>query len=132
KITTLIYVAKLLLFYVLGGVLLATLTSGLNPLHPAAWWDDVVVYQKAVLWTVLLECLGVAGSWGAPGRPFQPVARGVPLSGRARARSGSRRGPRRCRSPAATRGRRATSRSTRRCSPAWSSRWRCRRSPPPR
>ena len=27
-------------FYALGGVLVATLTSGLDPLHPAAWWND--------------------------------------------------------------------------------------------
>ncbi|HWF24489.1 MAG TPA: DUF3556 domain-containing protein, partial [Solirubrobacteraceae bacterium] len=32
KITTLIYVAKLVLFYALGGVLVSTLTSHLNPL----------------------------------------------------------------------------------------------------
>ena len=76
KITTLIYVAKLLFFYVLGGALVATLTSGLNPLHPAAWWDDVVVYQKAVLWTVLLECLGVAGSWGPLAGHFKPMTGG--------------------------------------------------------
>jgi hypothetical protein len=76
KITTLIYVAKLLFFYVLGGALVATLTSGLNPLHPAEWWDDVVVYQKAVLWTVLLECLGVAGSWGPLAAHFKPMTGG--------------------------------------------------------
>jgi len=76
KITTLIYVAKLLFFYVLGGVLVVTLTSGLNPLHPAAWWDDVVVYQKAVLWTVLLECIGVAGSWGPLAGHFKPMTGG--------------------------------------------------------
>ena len=60
----------------LGGALVATLTSGLNPLHPAAWWDDAVVYQKAVLWTVLLECLGVAGSWGPLAGHFKPMTGG--------------------------------------------------------
>ncbi len=77
KITTLVYIAKLLFFYVLGGALVATLTSGLNPLHPAAWWADLVVYQKAVLWTVLLECLGVAGSWGPLAGHFKPMTGGV-------------------------------------------------------
>ena len=47
KITMVIYIVKLLFFYVLGGVLVATLTSGLDPLHPAAWWDEPIVYQKA-------------------------------------------------------------------------------------
>jgi hypothetical protein len=76
KITGLIYVVKLLFFYVLGGVLIATLTSGLNPLHPAAWWDEPIVYQKLVLWTVLLECLGVAGSWGPLAGHFKPFTAG--------------------------------------------------------
>ena len=77
KITALIYIVKLLCFYVLGGALVATLTSGLDPLHPAAWWDDVVVYQKAVLWTVLLECIGVAGSWGPLAGHFKPMTGGI-------------------------------------------------------
>jgi hypothetical protein len=77
KITMVIYILKLLLFYVLGGALVATLTSGLDPLHPAAWWDDVVVYQKAVLWTVLLECIGVAGSWGPLAGHFKPMTGGI-------------------------------------------------------
>jgi hypothetical protein len=47
---------KLLCFYIVGGALVATLTSGLDPLHPAGWWDNPIAYQKAVLWTILLEC----------------------------------------------------------------------------
>jgi hypothetical protein len=76
KITPLIYVAKLLFFYALGGVLVATLTSDLNPLHPATWWDEPIVYQKIVLWTVLLECLGLAGSWGPLAGHFKPMTAG--------------------------------------------------------
>ena len=76
KITAVIYIAKLLFFYVLGGVLVATLTSGLDPLYPAAWWNEPIVYQKAVIWTVLLECLGVAGSWGPLAGHFKPMTGG--------------------------------------------------------
>ena len=76
KITGVIYIVKLLVLYALGGVLVATLTSGLDPLHPAAWWDDTIVYQKLVLWTVLLECLGVAGSWGPLAGHFKPFTAG--------------------------------------------------------
>src|SRR6201991_444002 len=76
KITMLIYIVKLALFYVLGGALVATLTSGLDPLQPAQWGDDIVVYQKAVLWTVLLECIGVAGSWGPLAGHFKPMTGG--------------------------------------------------------
>jgi hypothetical protein len=76
KITGLIYIVKLLFFYVLGGVLVATLTSGLDPLHPAEWWKEPIVYQKAVIWTVLLECLHLAGSWGPLAGHFKPMTGG--------------------------------------------------------
>jgi hypothetical protein len=36
----------------------------------------VIVYQKLVLWTVLLECLGVAGSWGPLAGHFKPFTAG--------------------------------------------------------
>jgi hypothetical protein len=76
KITGVVYIVKLLLFYVLGGVLVATLTSGLDPLHPAAWWNEPIVYEKAVIWTVLLECLHLAGSWGPLAGHFKPMSGG--------------------------------------------------------
>jgi hypothetical protein len=76
KITTLVYIAKLVFLYALGGVLVSTLTSDLNPLHPAAWFDEPIVYQKLVLWTVLLECLGLAGSWGPLAGHFKPMTGG--------------------------------------------------------
>src|SRR4051794_17644280 len=76
KVTAIIYIVKLLSLYVVGGVLVATLTSGLDPLHPAAWWNEPVVYQKAVVWTVLLECLGLAGSWGPLAGHFKPMTGG--------------------------------------------------------
>jgi hypothetical protein len=76
KITGVIYIVKLLFFYVLGGVLVATLTSGLDALHPAEWWNEPIVYQKAVIWTVLLECLHLAGSWGPLAGHFKPMTGG--------------------------------------------------------
>jgi hypothetical protein len=77
KVIMLIYVAKLVFFYALGGVLLSTLTSDLSPLHPAAWWDAPIVYQKLVLWTVLVEVLGVGGAWGPLCGHFKPMTGGV-------------------------------------------------------
>jgi len=76
KITGLIYIVKLLCFYALGGVLVATLTSGLDTLDPASWWKNPIVYQKLVLWTLLLECVGVAGSWGPLAGHFKPFTAG--------------------------------------------------------
>jgi hypothetical protein len=42
KVVGLIYIVKLVLFYVLGGVLVGTLTSHLNPLLPSAWFDQPI------------------------------------------------------------------------------------------
>jgi hypothetical protein len=75
-ITIPVYALKLLLLYALGGAAVATLTSGLDTLHPAEWWDAPIVYQKLVLWTVLLESVGIAGSWGPLAGHFEPFTAG--------------------------------------------------------
>ena len=72
-----IYIAKLVFFYALGGVLVATLTSGLPFLHVSQWWNQPIVYEKAVLWTVLLELIGVAGSWGPLAGKVKPMTGGI-------------------------------------------------------
>ena len=73
-----IYIVKLVLFYVLGGVVVATLTSGLPAFwHVAQWWNEPIVYQKVILWTVLLETIGVAGSWGPLAGKTKPMMGGI-------------------------------------------------------
>jgi uncharacterized membrane protein YkgB len=72
-----IYLTKLALFYALGGIVVATLTSRLSPWHVADWWNQPVVYQKAILWTVLLETIGVAGSWGPLAGKIKPMTGGI-------------------------------------------------------
>jgi Transmembrane protein of unknown function (DUF3556) len=77
KMVHTIYIVKLLAFYVFGGVLVATLTSGIHPFwEVASWWSEPIVYQKFVLWTVLLETIGVAGSWGPMAGHFKPMTGG--------------------------------------------------------
>lgn len=82
KVLVVIYVMKLLVFYALGGVLVATLTSDLSTFHPQEWWKEPIVYQKFVLWTVLLESLGMAGSWGPLAGHFKPMTAGFRHYGR--------------------------------------------------
>src|SRR5271165_868809 len=73
-----IYVVKLLVLYVLGGITVATSTSHLPPFWDVAgWWNQPIVYEKAVLWTVLLETIGVAGSWGPLAGKFKPMTGGI-------------------------------------------------------
>jgi Transmembrane protein of unknown function (DUF3556) len=73
----LIYLVKLVLFYGVGGVTVATATSGLPAFwHVSQWWDQPIVYQKAILWTILLELIGLAGSWGPLAGKTKPMTGG--------------------------------------------------------
>jgi hypothetical protein len=72
-----IYIAKLVFLYALGGVLVATLTSGLPFLNVSQWWNQPIVYEKAILWTIVLELIGVAGSWGPLAGKIKPMTGGI-------------------------------------------------------
>jgi uncharacterized membrane protein YkgB len=73
-----VYILKLIFCYALGAVIVATVTSGLPAFwHVSQWWDQPIVYQKAVLWTVLLETIGVAGSWGPLAGKVKPMTGGI-------------------------------------------------------
>ncbi|HEU4361831.1 MAG TPA: DUF3556 domain-containing protein [Mycobacterium sp.] len=78
KVLHCIYIAKLLLLYALGGVVIATVTSPGLPAfwHVLGWWNQPIVYQKAILWTVLLEALNLAGAWGPLCGKFKPMTGG--------------------------------------------------------
>jgi uncharacterized membrane protein YkgB len=73
-----IYILKLICFYALGGVVVATVTSGLPAFwHVMQWWNQPIVYEKFILWTVLLETIGVAGSWGPLAGKIKPMTGGI-------------------------------------------------------
>ncbi|MFC9664494.1 DUF3556 domain-containing protein [Nocardia sp. NPDC127606] len=73
-----VYLVKVLVLYIIGGIAIATATSGTGPFWDVAqWWNQPVVYQKLVLWTVLLEAVGVAGSWGPLAGKFKPMTGGI-------------------------------------------------------
>jgi len=77
RLVHLIYIAKLVLFYAVGGIAVATVTSHLPAFwHVSGWWNQPIVYQKAILWTVLLELLGLAGSWGPLAGKTKPMTGG--------------------------------------------------------
>ena len=77
KMVHTIYLVKLVVLYALGGVLVATWTSGQSPWDVAGWWDQPIVYQKFILWTVLLETIGIAGSWGPLAGKTKPMTGGI-------------------------------------------------------
>ncbi|MDH6195301.1 hypothetical protein M2272_001941 [Mycobacterium frederiksbergense] len=72
-----LYIAKLVFFYALGGVVIATATSHLPAFWDVSgWWNQPIVYQKLILWTILLELLGLAGSWGPLAGKTKPMTGG--------------------------------------------------------
>ena len=60
KMVHAIYIVKVLVLYITGGVLVATTTSGLTPWDVGSWWTEPIIYEKFILWTVLLETMGMA------------------------------------------------------------------------
>lgn len=78
KMVHCVYILKLVVFYAIGGITVATLTSGLPAFwHVGEWWNQPIVYQKAVVWTVLLEVVGLAGSWGPLAGKVKPMTGGI-------------------------------------------------------
>jgi hypothetical protein len=78
KMVYLVYLVKLTVLYAGLGAFLATSTSHLGAVwHVSHWWNQPIVYQKAVLWTMLLEAIGVAGSWGPLAGKFKPMTGGI-------------------------------------------------------
>ena len=68
----LFYVVKILL-YVLVGALLAVTTSGIGGLlDVTAWYDEPIVFQKVVLFTMLFEVVGLGCGFGPLNNRFFP------------------------------------------------------------
>jgi uncharacterized membrane protein YkgB len=78
RMVHLIYILKLVVFFAIGGITVVTTTSGLPAFwHVTEWWNQPIVYQKVILWTVLLEAIGVAGSWGPLAGKIKPMTGGI-------------------------------------------------------
>jgi hypothetical protein len=74
----LLYVVKLVLYAGGGLLLISATTSGLGGLGDfGSWWTEPIVFEKAVIWTMLWEVLGLgAGSLPLTLR-FSPMIGGV-------------------------------------------------------
>jgi hypothetical protein len=78
RVIHMIYLVKLAVFFTFGGFLVISLTTDVGSIwHVTSWWNEIVVYEKLILWTVLLEVLGVAGSWGPLAGHFKPMTGGA-------------------------------------------------------
>lgn len=69
-----IYVVKVAVLYIVVGLWITTATSDLPAFwHVDAWWNQPIVYEKMVIWTMFLEAFGLAGSWGPIAGKFKPM-----------------------------------------------------------
>lgn len=72
------YIVKVLVLWLFLGAVVITATSGVGWFWQVdLWWNQPIVYQKAIIWTMLLEAIGVAGSWGPIAGKFKPMLGGV-------------------------------------------------------
>src|SRR3954447_5914537 len=71
----LLYVVKLIVFAVGGFLLISATTSGLGSLgNIGDWWTEPIVFQKAVVWLLLWEVLGLGcGSMPLTFRFLPPI-----------------------------------------------------------
>jgi len=74
----LLYIAKLIVYAGGGLLLISATTPGLGGLGElGSWWTEPIVFQKAVIWTMLWEVLGL-GAGSLPLTPrFSPMIGGV-------------------------------------------------------
>ena len=68
----LFYVVKILL-YIFVGALFALTTTGIDGLtNIGSWWSEPIVYEKAVLYTMLFEVVGLGCGFGPLNNRFWP------------------------------------------------------------
>ena len=80
-----IYLVKVVVFYTLGGLFLISATTDVGGISEfGSWWDEPIVYQKVVLWTLLVEVMGLGGTWGPLCGRFKPMTGGNALLAPAR------------------------------------------------
>jgi len=76
KIMHTLYLIKGLFFFVGGWLLIGITTPGLPLTDLGAWWGELIVLQKAMLWVVLWSATGFNESWGPLAFKFEPMTAG--------------------------------------------------------
>lgn len=72
------YLVKIVVLWLVVGSIVITATSGVGWFWQVdQWWNQPIVYQKAIIWTMLLEAIGLAGSWGPTAGKFKPMTGGI-------------------------------------------------------
>ena len=76
KIMHCLYLVKGLVFFVAGWLIIGLSTPGLPLFDLGAWWNELIVYQKAMIWVILWSATGFNESWGPLAFKFKPNTAG--------------------------------------------------------
>ncbi|HRD99843.1 MAG TPA: DUF3556 domain-containing protein, partial [Ilumatobacteraceae bacterium] len=71
------YVWKIFFYSLFGLIVAGAFTRGLEFNDIAGWWDQPILYQKLMIWTILMEILGLAATCGPMAFHFDPPIGGV-------------------------------------------------------
>lgn len=72
KQTAMFYVWKIFFYALFGLIVAGAFTAGLEFNDIGGWWDEPILYQKLMVWTVLMEILGLAATCGPMAFHFDP------------------------------------------------------------
>lgn len=72
KQTAMFYVWKIFFYALFGLIVAGAFTAGLEFNDIGGWWDEPILYQKLMVWTVLMEILGFAATCGPMAFHFDP------------------------------------------------------------
>lgn len=71
--TAMFYVWKIFFYALFGLIVAGAFTAGLEFNDIGGWWNEPILYQKLMIWTVLLEILGLAATCGPMAFHFDPL-----------------------------------------------------------
>jgi hypothetical protein len=74
---TTFYAWKIFFYGLFGLIFSGAFTAGLEFDDIGSWWNEPILYQKLMVWTVLLEILGLAATCGPMAFHFDPPIGGV-------------------------------------------------------
>ncbi len=77
KQTSTFYAWKIFFYGLFGLIVCGAFTAGLEFNDIGGWWDEPILYQKLMVWTILLEILGLAATCGPMAFHFDPPIGGV-------------------------------------------------------
>ena len=77
KQTGTFYAWKIFLYALFGLIFAGAFTAGLEFDDIGGWWDEPILYQKLMIWTILLEVMGLAATCGPLAFHFDPPIGGI-------------------------------------------------------